>query len=235
MKDATHQLNLLRQGKKTAEETITEFRLLVSQAGYSAETQTDHLHLIEKLQKVLNTSLVKKIMLSDKPPTTIDDWAERAITIDSTYRMTMEILGQRTNEGKTPGGNKSGNQGRFNYSQYTAARKNREDKDPNAMDVDAMTTEKRATLMKKGACFICEKPGHLARDHNEFVRKENAKKEYTWGSTSYKPKKKNISEIHALLQSLSPQESKELLALQSSEQEEKEESKEESKDDEEDF
>ena len=59
VKDTTHQLNLLRQGKKTAEETITEFRLLVSQAGYSAETPTDHLHLIEKLQKVLNTSLVK--------------------------------------------------------------------------------------------------------------------------------------------------------------------------------
>ena len=99
------------------------------------------------------------------------------------------------------------------------------------MDVDAMTTEKQAALMKKGACFICEKPGHLARDHNEFMCKENAKKEYTRGSTSSKPKKKNISEIHALLQSLSPQESKELLALQSSEQEEKEESK----DDEDDF
>ena len=172
-KDATHQLNLLRQGKKTAEETITEFRLLVSQAGYSAKTPTDHLHLIEKLQKVLNTSLVKKIMLSDKPPTTINDWAERAITIDSTYRMTMEVLGQRINEGKAPGGNKTGNTGRFNYSQYTAARRNREDRDPNAMDVDAMSTEKRATLMRKGACFKCEKPGHLARDHDEFMRKEN--------------------------------------------------------------
>ena len=233
VKDAIHQLNLLRQGKKTAEETVTEFRLLTSQAGYTAETPTDHLHLIEKLQKVLNTSLVKKIMLSDNPPTTIDDWAEKAITIDSTYRMTMEILGQRVNEGKAPTGNKPGSSGRFNFSQYTGARRSREDKDPNAMDVDAMTTEKRAALMRKGACFKCEKPGHLARDHDEFVRKENTKKEYTRGSTSTssKPKKKNINEIHALLQSLSPQETKELLALQTTEQEEKEESK----NDEEDF
>ena len=230
VKSAIHQLNILRQGKKTAEETITEFRLLVSQAGYSADTQTDHLHLIEKLQKVLNTSLVRKIMLSDKPPTTIDDWAEKAITIDSTYRMTMEILGQQADEGKTAKG-KSRNSGRFNFSQYTAAKKNKDDKDPNAMDVDAMTTEKRATLMKKGACFKCERPGHLARDHDEFMRKEKEKKEYMRGSTSSKPQKKNINEIHALLQSLSPQEAKELLALQSPEKEEKEESK----DDEEDF
>ena len=233
VKDATHQLNLLRQGKRTAEEIITEFRLLVSQAGYSAETPTDHLHLIEKLQKVLNPSLVKKIMLSDKPPTTIEDWAERAIIIDSTYRMTMEVLGQRINEGKPPGGNKTGNSGRFNFAQYTGARRNREDKDPNAMDVDAMTTKKRAALMKKGACFKCEKPGHLAKDHDEFMRKESAKKEYTRGSTSSssKPKKRNINEIHALLQSLSPQEAKDLIALQTAEQEEKEEPKE----DEEDF
>ena len=47
--DAAHQLGLLKQGNKTAEEIITEFRLLVSLAGYLATTTSDHLHLIEKL------------------------------------------------------------------------------------------------------------------------------------------------------------------------------------------
>jgi len=37
-------------------------------------------------------------------------------------------------------------------------------KDPNAMDVDSMTTEERTALMKKGACFICRMIGHLSRD-----------------------------------------------------------------------
>ena len=37
-------------------------------------------------------------------------------------------------------------------------------KDPNAMDVDAMSIEKRNELMKKGACFRCKKPGHLSKD-----------------------------------------------------------------------
>ena len=35
-------------------------------------------------------------------------------------------------------------------------------KDPNAMDIDAMSMEKRTALMRKGACFICKEPGHLA-------------------------------------------------------------------------
>ena len=43
---------------------------------------------------------------------------------------------------------------RFNFSR----------RDPNAMDVDAMTVEKRDEMMKKGLCFRCEKPGHLSRD-----------------------------------------------------------------------
>ena len=37
-------------------------------------------------------------------------------------------------------------------------------KDPNAMDIDAMTTEQQDEAMKKGLCFRCGKQGHLSRD-----------------------------------------------------------------------
>ena len=37
-------------------------------------------------------------------------------------------------------------------------------KNPNAMDVDAMSIEERNKLIKKGACFRCKKPGHLSKD-----------------------------------------------------------------------
>ena len=81
--------------------------------------------------------------------------------------------------------------------------------------------------MRKGACFKCEKPGHLARDHDEYERKEKGN-----GKTSKTilPRKNNIREIHALLQGLSMKEKKELLALQTSDQEK--ETKEEKEDDE---
>ena len=100
------------------------------------------------------------------------------------------------------------------YSDYFKTRKYREEKkDDDAMDIDAMSTEKRITLMKKGTCFICEKPRHMAHDHNKYMKK--TRKESAQGTTSSPPKKKNISEIHALLQGLSNEETKELMALQS--------------------
>jgi hypothetical protein len=89
------------------------------------------------------------------------------------------------------------------------------------MDIDTMSTKKRAALMRKGACFICEETGHMARDHNEHMKKKKTNIRGTVIATSSESssKPKNINEIHALLQALSPTETKELLALQSTNQE----------------
>jgi Zinc knuckle len=37
-------------------------------------------------------------------------------------------------------------------------------KDPNAMDVDALTIEERGMLLRQGKCFRCKKTGHMAKD-----------------------------------------------------------------------
>jgi Domain of unknown function (DUF4939) len=225
--DAIHQLNLLKQGKKIAEDVVTEFRLLCSQAGYSATTPTDHLHLIERLQRVLNTSLIKKIMLLENPPTTIEGWCEKAIFFDTMYRNTMEVLDRKTNEERNVARNKGGPMRRFNYSNYFNSRDNWEGKtkkDPNAMDIDAMTTDKRAYLMRKGLCFICEKPGHLAAAHKERGF-ETTNKEKGEGSN---PKKRDIRKLHTYLQGLTKEETAELLALQTSEKKDAKEDDDES-------
>ena len=93
-------------------------------------------------------------MLLDNPPTTLDGWVHKAIAVDSNYRMTIEILGGLGRKADSRG--KAREAKKITYMDYFKNRKYREEKDPMAMDIDAMLTEKRITLMKKGACFICE-------------------------------------------------------------------------------
>jgi hypothetical protein len=226
-KDAAHQIAVLRQGKKTAEETITEFRLLTNQAGYANETTSDHLHLIEKLQTVLNTNLVKRVLLLDEVPTTIDKWAEKAIQIDSNYRQTMEVIERLSGDRKNSKNSK--NMTNTNNSNSSSWRRKKEEKDPDAMDVDAMSTEKRNYLMKKGACFICETPGHRASEHDEYEKKKEKEKDK--GKSKASPKK-DLRSLHALFQGLSMEDKKKLLAMTMEKGDEGKEEEEEKTDDE---
>jgi hypothetical protein len=228
-RNATHQIDTLRQGKKTAEEVITEFRLLSNQAGYTMTTSSDHNHLIGKLQKVLNTNLVRRILLLDDIPTTIDDWADKAIQIDSNYRHAQETL-EILNEEKKYSKSSKTNTAKTTYSNNW--RKKKEERDPDAMDVDAMTAGKRAYLMKKGACFICEEPGHRASEHDDHVKSQQKNKGK--GKT---PPKKDLKTIHALFEALSKGEKEELLAMSTkgTKKEEKEKEEETETDDEKDF
>jgi hypothetical protein len=57
---------------------------------------------------------------------------------------------------------------------YFDKKKARIKRNPDTMDVDAMTTKKRITLMKKWVCFICEEKGHLAREHQDYMKKKKA-------------------------------------------------------------
>ena len=51
-------------------------------------------------------------------------------------------------------------------------RNNVPQKDPNAMDVDALSIKQREEALRTGACFKCGKIGHLARDQSFHPRYE---------------------------------------------------------------
>ena len=102
---------------------------------------------------------------------------------------------------------------KFDYPNYFGnrnTRTTRERNDHHAMDIDAlaMSTEKRVTLMKKGLCFICEKPGPLAKEHKDknfgIKRKDETKIS----------KKKDLQKLHMYLQTLTREEKEELFAFQ---------------------
>ena len=46
VQDTLCKLENLRQGKKTAEQVVTEFKQLIGQAGLTTRTMSDHIHLI---------------------------------------------------------------------------------------------------------------------------------------------------------------------------------------------
>ena len=145
VQDAMCKLENLRQGKKTAEQVVTEFKQLIGQAGLTTRAASDNIHLIGLFRKALNHPLVHKIMFGETIPRTIKDWFEKAIQFDTNYREAMAIFGPNKKTDKST-----------NRSWYRPAEK----KDPNAMDVDALTFEERQTLMKQGKCFKCRRTGH---------------------------------------------------------------------------
>ena len=105
----------------------------------------------------------------------------------------------------------------FNY-------RKKEERDPNAMDVDAMSIKERDSLVKKGACFKCKKPGNRAQDCEE--KKPISKKLITQtnATSSNKPSKlHNIRKLHAAFMGLTKEEKEELLALSNKEKKDEEE------------
>ena len=66
---ANNRLILLRQGKRTIEEYLAEFRLLTSLAGMMLDTPSDNIHLINYFQRGLNQlSLRRSPFLITCPP-----------------------------------------------------------------------------------------------------------------------------------------------------------------------
>ena len=163
VQDALCKLENLIQGKKTAEQTVTEFKQLIGQAGLTMRSTSDNIHLIGLFQKALNYSLAHKIMFGKNIPRTIEDWFKKVIQFDTNYQEAMDIFGQ----------NKRNNDKTMSRSWYRPAEK----KDPNVMDVDMLTFEERQMLMKQGKCFKCRKTGHRAADFPGEEDRKGKKKE----------------------------------------------------------
>jgi hypothetical protein len=154
--DTVNRLETLRQGKKTAEELNTEFLQIVGQAGMNRKTPSDHLHLIGYYRKTLEPRLSRRILLSDDVPKTIDGWMEKAIQYNTNRRMGNLFLNQGNPSKQKVDTNKSNGNVRW--------WRTNEKRDPNAMDVDALTMEERGMLLRQGKCFRCKKTGHMVKD-----------------------------------------------------------------------
>ena len=84
----------------------------------------------------IHTSILSKIFALDKIPTMINEWYDKTSRFDAQYRRFQEISSQ--NKGFTPQARKT-NAPRYVHSP----------RDPNAMDIDRLTTEDRELCMKE--------------------------------------------------------------------------------------
>jgi hypothetical protein len=135
-----------------------EFLQIVRQAGMDRKTLSDHLHLIGYYRKALEPRLSQKILFSSEVPKIIDGWMETAIQFDTNWRMGSLFFNQDMKVGSSKKADTNKSNGNACWWRTS------ERKDPNAMDVNALTMEERRMLLRQGKCFCCKKMGHMAKD-----------------------------------------------------------------------
>jgi len=187
-KDAIYEMKELKMGNTSIEEHVSKFKMLVTRSKLAKNDA-----VTEYFRETLPIALQRNIMSLPEPPTTLDSWYEWAIKLQNNFIRMKSAISKTQNRGgsttSTPN-KKTTERGprRFYFDQSQ--------KDPNAMDIDYMSTEERNALMKKGACFICKMIGHLSRDC------PNRKKKYIPPQTSNVPQKMKGKELHAHVRAL---------------------------------
>jgi hypothetical protein len=100
--------------------------------------------LIGYYRKTLEPRLSCRILFSDDVSKIINGWMEKAIQYDTNWRMGNLFLNQGNPSKQKADTNKSNRNARW--------WRTNEKRDPDAMDVDALTMEEREMLLRQGKC-----------------------------------------------------------------------------------
>ena len=184
--DALEEIKSLWMGSNSIEDHNTNFRMLLTKSKLDKTSPA----VIDYYHETLNLLLQKQLLGLEVPPTTLQEWYNKATKYDNLFWKIQRIMGQgKTNNDKKEEPKKKA---------WTFTKK-----DPNVMDVDLLSTKKRDEAMRKGLCFGCRKHGHLNRDCPD---KKKLTRAYTpTPSIPSAPKKMNAKELYAHIRSLTAQ------------------------------
>ena len=143
------------------DEHITKFRMCLAQTKLD---KTDNSQAtIEFFKETLLPQLLQRIYGGETILETLSGWYRKTALQEQIRRDIKRAFG---------------NTSQRNTTQYVPQKFNFQPRrDPNAMDIDVLTVEERASLIKKGACFRCREQGHLSRDCLNKEKKTEPKKE----------------------------------------------------------
>src|SRR6266700_5734257 len=102
-------LEKIQQGNQNVEEFITQFKLLIGQAGLTTESFTDNVHLIGMFRKALHPQLAERILYGEAIPETIEGWYKKAVQYEGNFQM-AQAFKQASNRFQWGYGNFGGNQ-----------------------------------------------------------------------------------------------------------------------------
>ncbi|MBH0115219.1 hypothetical protein I5E68_19995, partial [Novosphingobium sp. YJ-S2-02] len=151
------------QDRKDIDDYSTEFNNLAGKAQYDRYSADGNALLITLFEKGLPEHTTRYIIGVRPLPATIDEWQSAASYYENTYKIFLKRDKPFVKKKAWQASNQ--NNGRTSAPQTTTP------KDPNAMDVDRMTTQERDDHIKKGKCFTCHQPGHMSRDCPKRPRK----------------------------------------------------------------
>jgi Zinc knuckle len=163
---------LRKKKTESIDEHIAKFKMLAAES----KIDTTNPLTIELFKETLPWGLTLQLMKLETPLKTIANWYEWAAELDHKHAKINQAI-ERT-RGPSSGKDKAP-QKKFYFP--------RQERDPNAMDIDRLTIEERDKLLKEGKCFRCRRTGHRANecpeDNDEKKKgKEVPKKKMNEGS-----------------------------------------------------
>src|ERR1700678_4268268 len=136
--DARAKLRQLKQGKDLVDDYVAQFRILAGKT-----KMTNDAALTEYFMEGINTGILQKIFAQEILPATITEWYEQTSKLDSHYRRVQEILGRR--HGTSGNAQTTNDMKKPFIPKFTP-----KEQDPNAMDVDGLSTKERTKHVAKG-------------------------------------------------------------------------------------